>query len=521
VQKWNRECFDQNVMDAVLETLQQCPRRETCLTRFAVEHAARGALGMNEAGGLLFVNQAACALLGYEERELLQMPLGLLSPQMQVHLEACAAEAESFEATCYARDHSALQVEVSLIRFQAEGRRYYAAFLHDLKDRKQLEQQLRQAHKMEAVGRLVDGVAHDFNNVLTAVMIYGGLLLNQLPPQSPSRKPANQILAAAEHGRNLIAQLLGFGRAPAAESRVSTFSLSEMLAGMSEMLRHLLGEDVILRVNCAADLAAILADRTQIEQVIMNLVLNARDAMAEGGKLTIAAENFASHRPKMTSVPWVRITVADTGCGMDAATLAHVFEPFFTTKPKGRGSGLGLATVHRCVTEAGGQVEIQSRPGRGTTVTVLLPAANQFPAARPGLASDFEWRGTETVLVVEDDEMVRRSVCEILGQRGYEVLAASDAGEARCRAREFAGRIHLLVTDLVLPGSSGSELAEDMKQIRPGMRVLYMSGYSEDARVRQLVAAGEPFCGKPFSAATLARKLREVLAEPETVASGG
>ncbi len=508
-------------MDAILETLQHCPRSQTCLTKFAVEHTTDGALWMDASGNLLFVNQAASFLLGYDDRELLVMNVSQLSPELQARVEVGAAETERFQATCYARDRRPLAVEVSLTRFEAEGSRYYSAFLHDLSERKQMEQQLRQAHKMEAVGRLVDGVAHDFNNVLTAVMIYGGLLLNQLTSESPLRKPANQILAAAEHGRNLIAQLLSFGRGHAAEARACSFSLAGMLAGMSEMLRHLLGEDVILSVNCASDLSPVMADRTELEQVIMNLALNARDAMAEGGTLNITAENLVRQRPRMSASGWLRITVSDTGCGMDADTLAHVFEPFFTTKPRGRGSGLGLATVYRCITDAGGQIDIQSRPAEGTTVTVLLPAAGRVAAARPRLASDPDWRGTETVLVVEDDELVRRSVCEILRQRGYEVLQARDGREARQRALEFPGHIHLLVTDLVLPGGSGRELAEKVKEIRPEMRVLYMSGYTEDARVRQLTAAGAPFCSKPFTAATLARKLREVLAQPESTASGG
>ncbi len=504
-------------MDAVLETLQHCPRRETCLAKFAVERAAEGALWIDASGSLLFVNPAACALLGYEERELLRMPLSLLSPQLQARLDQEEADSARFEATFYARGGSGLGMEVALTRSVVRGRRYWSAFLHDMGERKQLEKQLRQAHKMEAVGRLVDGVAHDFNNVLTAVMIYGGLLLNQLTPQSPLRKPANQILAAAEHGRNLIAQLLGFGRASAAEPH--SFSLQEMLGSMTEMLRHLLGEDVVLSVDCASGLAAMMADRNELEQVIMNLVLNARDAMPEGGKLSITAENLAALAPDLN--PWVRIRVADSGCGMDATTLRHVFEPFYTTKPKGRGSGLGLATVQRCIRNAGGRVEIQSRPGKGTTVTMLLPAAPQVAAEGPGFPSDAEWRGSETVLLVEDDDLVRRSVCEILGQRGYEVLAARNAHEAEQRAREFSRRIHLLVTDLVLPGASGSELAESMKQVRRDMRVLYISGYSEDARVRQLLATGQPFCRKPFSAAALARKIHEVLEPPEVVASGG
>jgi PAS domain S-box-containing protein len=505
-------------MDAVLETLQHCPRRETCLTKFAVENAADAALWMDAAGTLLYVNQAACSLLGYGKEELLRAHASQISSELQARLDS-HCDTERFEATCFSLDNREITVEISLARFAVDGCHFYAVFLHDISERKQLEQQLRQAHRMEAVGRLVDGVSHDFNNVLTAVMIYGGLLANQLTPESPLRKHANQILAAAEHGRNLISQLLGFGRAHAAEMRVSNISLAEMLGSMTEMLRHLVGEDVMLRVDCVPDLAPVMADRAALEQVVMNLVLNARDAMPDGGKLRITAENLGESRYSGAGT-WVRMTVSDTGCGMDSKTLARVFEPFFTTKPKGRGSGLGLATVHRSVTDAGGKIEIQSRPGEGTKVIVLMPAGKPSIADR-AVACDPECRGSETVLVVEDDELVRRSVYEILGQRGYQVLQAGDAREAREIAVEFSGRIHVLLTDLVLPQGSGAEVAAAITQIRPDIRVLYMSGYAENARVRQLLRSGQPFCTKPFTAATLARKLREVLAPTESVASAG
>ncbi|MBV9086820.1 MAG: response regulator [Acidobacteriaceae bacterium] len=489
-----------------------CSMRESCIARFALDSGPDAILWADSHGALQYANRAAAQLLGRTLQELSTATLDSVLPDITERLKqgtkACA------ECVCLTADGREIAVEVSCSSFEVDGRSWNCLFLRDVSERRRLELQLRHAHTMEAVGRLVDGVSHDFNNLLTAVMIYSGLMASQISPSSPLRPHLDRIIQAAEDGRTLVGNLLSIGRKSAATGTPA--NISKVIDDMTAMLTRLLGEDIQFDVECGADVPAARIDRGQAEQIVLNLALNARDAMPNGGQLRVDVcgcevdEALAREHAGLQRGDYVQVDVADSGCGMDADTLAHVFEPFFTTKPKGRGSGLGMATVYGVVQQCGGHIEVSSRPGAGTTVTIFLPQAESCSQPSPTI-SEVEQHGSETVLLVEDEEMVRHSVQEILVGRGYRVLEACNADEAESIAERFVARIHLMVTDLVLPGTGGLELAAIMRRARPEMRVLYISGYGDDARVKQVMESGEPFCAKPFTAAALSQKMREVL----------
>jgi two-component system cell cycle sensor histidine kinase/response regulator CckA len=391
----------------------------------------------------------------------------------------------------------------------------------DITERKQLEEQFHQAQKMEAVGRLAGGVAHDFNNLLTAILGSAHLVLDSLKPGAPEREEVEEIRKAAVRAADLTRQLLAFSRQQVIAPTV--LNANEVVANMDKLLRRLLGEDVELRAMLASDLATVKADPNQLEQVLLNLAVNARDAMPNGGRLTIETQNVELDaeyvRGHLSAQPgsYVMIAVSDTGVGMDAATQARIFEPFFTTKEKGKGTGLGLATVYGIVKQSGGWIWVYSEPGHGTTFKVYLPrvtpegAAPAAPIPEPPVSL----RGSETVLVVEDDDLIRKLVQKVLRANGYTVLAAASGGDAERVAAQHDGTIHLLMTDVVLPGLNGREVAERLTAARAGMRVLYLSGYTDDAIVHHgVLEAGVAFLQKPFTPAVLGRKVREVLDSP-------
>jgi two-component system cell cycle sensor histidine kinase/response regulator CckA len=378
----------------------------------------------------------------------------------------------------------------------------------DITDRKRLEQQLCDAHKMEAVARLVGGVAHDFNNLLTAIMLYSDLLLETLAPGGNPRRYADEVRMAAARGSALVRQLLAFARQQALDPKV--LSLNSVIESMRELLDRLLGENVRFITDLADGLANTRVDPVQMQQVVMNLVLNAREAMADGGELIIRTYNLdesdAGARGGLTSGKHVALSVTDNGCGMDAYTRTHLFEPFFTTKEQG--TGLGLPTVYAIVSQSGGTISVESEVGQGTTITIRLPRvdavgeelrAQRLPAAIA--------HGTETVLLVEDENIVRESVTQLLSDCGYRVLAARDGREALVLARAEQGAIDLLITDLVMPGMSGREVARRVVPLQPGIRVLFMSGYDQGNN-RTPDPAVFP---KPFTRAALVQKVREVL----------
>ncbi|HYL20544.1 MAG TPA: ATP-binding protein, partial [Gemmatimonadales bacterium] len=386
----------------------------------------------------------------------------------------------------------------------------------DVTERRSLERQLLQAQKMEAVGRLAGGVAHDFNNVLTAILGYAGLLLDGLPTLSPLRPDLEEIRKAADRAAGLTRQLLAFSRKQVLEMRA--LDLNELVADMDKLLRRLLGEDIDVVTNLDRTLGAVRADAAQLEQVVVNLAVNSRDAMPEGGTLMIETRNadlddsYAGEHVPVRPGRYVMLAVSDTGTGMSAETMSHVFEPFFTTKEAGKGTGLGLSTVYGIVKQSGGYVWCYSEPGHGTTFKVYLPRVDEPIARLPIRAVAGPPHGSETVLVVEDEPGLRALTRRVLEKHGYTVLEARTADAASALVRDHAGPIHLLLADVVLPGASGRTLADELLARRADLKVLFMSGYTEDAIVhRGVLAANTAFIHKPFSAEALAAKVREVL----------
>jgi signal transduction histidine kinase len=407
------------------------------------------------------------------------------------------------------RNHlSRLGVTVSREMSQAEGRR----------ERSRLEQQFRQAQKMDAVGRLAGGVAHDFNNLLTVITGYAELLLASGRPEPHQRTALEEIQRAAERGGALTHQLLAFSRGQPFTACI--VQLNSLIVRMEKMLSRLIGEDIELITVAAAEPATIRTDPGQLEQVVMNLVVNARDAMPGGGKLIIETANaevdqtYAGPNVDLRSGSYVVLAISDTGMGMSPETVTHLFEPFFTTKAPGKGTGLGLATAYGIVKQSGGAISVYSEPGQGTTVKIYLPSAAAKPAAEAiEQAPASAQRGNETILVLEDEARVRKLICEVLAGRGYHVLEAVRGEEAIRLAREHKGRIHLLLADVVMPEMSGPQALEQIRARHPNMKVLFMSGYTDEAMVHHgILDSGVPFLQKPFLPETLARKVREVLA---------
>ena len=379
-----------------------------------------------------------------------------------------------------------------------------------------VEEQLRQAQKMEAVGRLAGGVAHDFNNLLTAIMGYSDFLLMKMEQNDPSRQHVEEIKKAGERAASLTRQLLAFSRKQVLQPKV--LDLNSVVADINKMLGRLIGEDIELKTSTDLRLGRVKADPGQIEQVIMNLVVNARDAMPGGGRLVIETANvdFDEADTQLPAGSYVMLAVSDTGYGMDKEIQSRIFEPFFTTKEQGKGTGLGLSTVYGIVSQSGGEIRVESQPGCGTSVKVFLPRVDEPVEVAGDISTlDQQMPAAETILLVEDEDTVRRLVREVLTMNGYRVLEAADGKDALQKCSLHGGPIHLMVTDVVMPQMGGRELAERMAEIRPATKVLYVSGHTEDAIVHHGVSDQEMnFLQKPFAPAALISKVREVL-EPE------
>jgi nitrogen-specific signal transduction histidine kinase/CheY-like chemotaxis protein len=387
----------------------------------------------------------------------------------------------------------------------------------DITERRQLEQQLRQAQKMEAIGNLAGGVAHDFNNIVTIITGYSDMLLSRIGPEGPMRRELEQIKKAGDRANSLTRQLLAFSRRQMLQPKV--LDLNAVVTNLEPMLQRLIGENIELVIELKRELGQVKADPGQVEQVIMNLAINARDAMPQGGKLLLETDNAVldevdarRHLP-MPPGSYVHLAVSDTGHGMDAATQSRIFEPFFTTKEQGKGTGLGLSTVYGIVKQSGGYIWVDSEPGQGTTFKIYLP---RVVAPADSVPPDMHWsslpQGMETVLLVEDEPEVRWLVRDMLRHLGYTVLEARHGIEAQVQSIQHPGPIHLLITDVVMPQMSGREIAERVTSEHPETKVLYMSGYTDDAVVRHGVqAAHMAFLQKPFTPEALALKVREVL----------
>ena len=493
-----------------------------------VEFAPIGIYRSNPAGQFLSVNSALVRMLGYDSSdEVLQLDMG-----RDVYADADERQRlldrdtysdrqyDDVEATWKRRDGRLLQVQLSVraVRNVAGEVDYYETFVRDATDQRRLQQQLTQSQKMEAIGRLAGGVAHDFNNLLTVITSYSDLVFQDLPPDDPRRDDVDQVRKAADGAAALTRQLLAFSRQQVLEPKV--IDLNSVVDNLKKILQRVIGEDVELATVLAAELGAVKADVSQIEQILMNLAVNARDAMPTGGKLTIETTNvdYDPERQQRSdgSREFVMLAVTDTGTGMDEATKAKIFEPFFTTKQPGKGTGLGLATVYAIVTQAGGFIWVYSELGHGTSFKIYVPRVDAVATTAAVARIDLP-RGTETVLLVEDAAAVRAVARQVLQRQGYRVLEASEGEDALRLAARHQGTIDLVVTDVVMPRVGGRELAERLLVVRPETRVLYMSGYTDDSVVRHgILEGGVAYLQKPFSPEGLVRKVREVLDAPKS-----
>jgi PAS domain S-box-containing protein len=477
-----------------------------------------------ESDAIIDANRAAEEFYGYSRDELRRMSiLGLnqMAPA-RTHEEmnrALRGENGHFVFPHRLASGQVRSVEVHSSPIDYDGKRVLFSIIHDVTARQQLEARLRQVQKMEAVGRLAGGVAHDFNNLLTAVNGYSSLILSQLDRSSPLREYVEEIHRAGERAAGLTRQLLAFSRQSLLQPTV--LDLNQVVRGLEKLLAQLVGADIRLRTALSPNLWPIKVDLSQIEQVLVNLATNARDAMPDGGELTVATGNVeltledTPGRPGLRPGRYASVQVIDTGCGMDETTIGRIFEPFFTTKEVGKGTGLGLATVYGVIKQSGGYIYATSSPGRGSTFTVYLP-----PCEDDGPVAELERRvveavlppGSETVLVAEDEDGVRALVSQVLRQCGYRVLLAGDGPQALALNAAEGGPIDLVVSDVVMPEMSGPVLVGQLLANRPGMKVLYVSGYT-DVKLPPAPAVRHRLLQKPFSPADLAQAVRDVLDE--------
>jgi two-component system cell cycle sensor histidine kinase/response regulator CckA len=474
----------------------------------------------------LDVNDAAVRQYGYTANEFATMTIADIRPAEELpNLENALRErSDATQVWRHRRkDGALLFVEVTGRDLEIEGRSVRLIVAHDVTERlaaegtlRRTEDQLRQAQKMEAVGRLAGGVAHDFNNVLSVILTYCQLMAEGIAPADPMRADLDEVEKAARRAADLTTRLLAFTRQQVIAPRV--LDVNDVLLNLDKMLRRLVGEDVDVVTLASAKRATVLADQGQLEQVVMNLVVNARDAMPSGGKLTLETsevvldEAFALAHLGARPGPHVMLAVTDTGSGMDAGTLARIFEPFFTTKELGKGTGLGLAIVHGIVQKAGGTVWVYSEPGKGTSFKIYWPTTDEARDSSAPVPQPTSLNGTETILLVEDDEQLRSVARTVLARHGYGVIDARSPDEAMINVQRHVGPIDLLLTDVVMPGGSGPDLAARLATERPETRVLYMSGYAGDAAVRHgIVASGMAFVQKPVTPSLLLYRVRQLL----------
>ncbi|MEP0846853.1 MAG: PAS domain S-box protein [Phycisphaerae bacterium] len=489
-----------------------------------IEHAP-DAIVVHREGRFLFTNPAALRLHGVQRADqLVGRPVyDFIAAEFHEfvrervrRVRESGQQSPLMELSILRADGQRVVVEATSVPTRFDGEDAVLTTLRDVTERRQLEQQLRQAQKMEAIGRLAGGVAHDFNNMLTVIL--GQVEAIGERGADPRELPAQlaPIRAAAQRGADLVARLLTFARK--GSPRLRALTLNDLIAGLDGMLRRLLGERIELRTELSPQLRSVRADPAMLEQVVVNLAINARDAMPAGGVLTIETRNIPPTEPEgdvPACGPQVELAVRDAGVGMDSFVVARIFEPFFTTKEEHKGTGLGLATCHGIIRQFGGTITVESQPGAGSTFRICLPACDEppVPAAMPALRSSRQ--GTEAILLVEDEPLIREVACGALRALGYTVLEAGSGAEALSVLRERGGPVELLVTDVVMPKMSGPELAADVRRQYPGARVLYLTGYAPDMLSQMLAAeASYRVLEKPFTMSRLSEVIRETLDAP-------
>ncbi len=492
---------------------QQALLRSEQRFRALVEHSSDALVLLDEQGKTTYTSNLET--LGYSGDEPLD-PFDVVHaddlPAVRAAFQECLNKpGEAVTLECRARHKDGSWHELECVAVNRLAMPEVAAVVVDFRDisgRKRIERQLREAQRLETVGRLVGGIAHDFNSLLTAIMLYCDLMLSGLAPRHPGRRHAEEIRSASERGAALVQQLLSFARQQVVQPRL--LALNSVLRSMENMLRRLIGQNIALSLDLAGDAGSVLADPSQMQQLVLNLVLNARDAMPEGGELQIATR-MAEEPGHAGPLRWVELEVCDNGCGMDAETRAHLFEPFFTTK-KGRGSGLGLATVQNIVQGCRGRISVASEPGRGTQATVRLPQAGPALTEPVAPAAPAVRGGRETILLAEDDAAVRAAARRVLAREGYRVVAASNGAEALRALHKHAGRLDLVLADLIMPRMSGAELVRQVRALRPEVKALYISGYSDASHLGKASAGDDVLLfRKPFTGNALLAKVREAL----------
>jgi PAS domain S-box-containing protein len=505
ITQWFGTCTDIEEQKRAEDALRASEGRFRAL----IEKSFDAILLLTAQGAVAYASPSTARLLGFSPDELLgRDAFDLVHPEDRAGTAALFAQLARMPGGTVSNSHRALCKDGGWRWLDVRGTnllgdpsvRCVVLNYQDVTERKRLEEQFFQAQKMEAVGRLAGGIAHDFNNLLTVINGHAAMLLHDLGAGTAASS-VRDILKAGERAAGLTQQLLAFSRKQIVAPRV--LDLNAVVAESEAMLRPLIGEDVLLTRDLQPGLGAVRADPTQVQQVVMNLAVNARDAMPHGGRLSFLTRDVGVH---------VVLAVTDTGCGMTDEVKAHLFEPFFTTKGPGEGTGLGLPTVYGIVKQSGGHIAVESRPGAGTTVRVYLPRTEEAPAEEKANGDVTSPRGSETVLLAEDEDGVRALVRQVLRAGGYSVLEARDGAEALWLAGQHRGPVDLLITDVVMPGLDGRGLAERLGQRYPGLSVLYLSGYTDDAVVRHGVLQEKVhFLQKPFAPDALARKVREVL----------
>jgi two-component system cell cycle sensor histidine kinase/response regulator CckA len=500
--------------------------------RSMVDEAPYGIYRVGEDGRFVRVNPALQSMLGYETpTELLETNVGtdvFRNPIDFQHLRELlrrVGEFKDVEADWKRKDGTPITVRCSGRYIQDNETPCFEAFAEDVTERRVLERQLRMAAKMEAVGRLSGGIAHDFNNLLGVIIGYSQVLRRRLGPDNPLHEYAEEVEKAGQRAVSLTRQLLAFSRQQVLTPVV--LDLNALISDMEKMLPRLLGEDVAVGIDLDPEIGTVKADQGQIEQVVMNLAVNARDAMPGGGKLLITTANveldqtYARQHPGAKPGRYVMLAVKDSGMGMNAETLAHIFEPFFTTKEVGKGTGLGLATVYGVVKQSGGYVWVDSELGKGAAFQIFLPRIEETVAPKvAGPSKVEELRGNETVLLVEDADALRKLARSFLVEHGFYVLSASNGEEAVEVARNHAGSIHLLLTDVVMPGMNGKALADHLQNTRPNLKIVYISGYTDSFIAGHgVLEEGTHLLHKPFTEDALIRKIREVLDAKQEIAA--